>query len=185
MPANTIPSVSKSKLKIRQLLTSLGILGITFGIFGWQLRAFNQRNADAQSAVDNITEEVPPANTHWHEATTEVRMGVAASIRGFLKSFQKNDSADALHFHTRAVRHQFTAPQEYMQLMRHNYPIIASNQRSKFRFVNMDKTHHFANAGLTIWDAEGRALETVYQLVFQDNQWRIFGIAKRPPQAIK
>lgn len=176
--ANSAKTPVVNQSKTRQILTGLGILVITFGILGWQWTAFNQRNA--ASAAEE-TEELPPPQTHWHEATAKVRMGVAESIRGHLSALQSPDANDLLQFHTRAVRHQFTSIAQYSEMMQKNYPIIANNRRAIFRFVNMDKEHHFANAGLTIWGADGKILNTVYSLVFQENHWLISGIAKHTP----
>jgi hypothetical protein len=170
----------KGKITTRQAVMAFGILFITFGVFGWQLKAFNQReNVNAGSDVS----ESPPDGIHWDEAPKEVRMAVAASIRGQLEAFQRGDYGESLQFHSKAVRQEIPTAEEFKQVINARYPFLAYHRRATFWFVNTDRKHRYANAGLTIVGKDGNPQETVYRLVFQDGSWLISGIATRPPNS--
>jgi hypothetical protein len=190
-PPNSPKTPSKSQAKVGHVLTTLGILTLTFGVLGWQWRAFSQRTSAAMSEnrESDGREDLPPPNTHWHEAPPQVRLAVATCIRSQLRALGNgalNGSGFemSLQFHTRSVRGRMRSIEEYKMLIRTYYPVLAQHQRETFRFVNTDKQRRFANAGVSIVGAEGQVMEAAYQLVFQDKQWLISGITQRPPHVL-
>lgn len=169
----------------RRVITAAGIFLFTFGLLGWQLKAFNQRLQRETQDAEQQTQTTPPPDTHWHEAPKAVREAVAKTIRSQLNALQHGQYARGLQLHSRAVQQEFSNTNEFQKLIETRFAPMISNQKSVFWFVNTDTKRHFANAGVTISGSQNDSLEVVYQLVFENEEWRISGIAKRPPRATK
>lgn len=166
----------KTKMTARHVVTALGILLITFGVFAWQLRAFNQKEGGEIAENEPVLE--PPSNTHWHEATSEVRLAVASQIRRQLTALRQEKYEDALQYHTVAVREAFPDANDFQRAIEADYPQFPGNKKLVFRFVNTDEKHQFANAGISVTGPDGILFETVYQLSFEEGRWAVRGISR-------
>ncbi len=166
----------KSLFPVRQIITGLGILLLTFGVFAWQLSAFNKRESDKPSENPALLE--PPVGTHWHEATKDTRMAIAGRIRGQLSALRQKNYAVALQYSTAALRQGFPEARSFQDEIEANYPQLPGNKNVVFRFVNTDKKFQFANAGITVTAPDGKLFDTVYVLSFEQRQWSVRGIAR-------
>lgn len=166
----------KSLFPARQIVTGLGILLLTFGVFAWQLSAFNKR--EMAKASENPTLLEPPEGTHWHEATKDTRIAIAGRIRGQLSALRQRNYAAALQYSTTALRQGFPETRDFQNEIEANYPQLLGNKNVRFRFVNTDKKLQFANAGVTVTAPDGKLFDTVYVLSFEHRQWNVRGIAR-------
>lgn len=167
---------AKGKITPRHVVTALGIFLLTFGVFAWQWSVFNERNSDRIAETPPLLE--PPPGTHWHEANSQMRLAIAARIRGQLSALRRKNYGDALQYHTAAVRQAFLDASDFQRSIESDYPQFPGNKKVVFRFVNMDSKHQFANAGISVTAPDGTLFNTVYQLSFEDGRWGVRGIAR-------
>ena len=164
------------KISLRKIAPALGIVLISLGGLLWQMNRVAERvrvqQAEAQAAAQA---NVKP--THWHEAPPQLRMAIAATVRGQSAAIKRGDMDAATDYLSADLRKRFASAAEFGQALESAHPQLARHQKISFFFVNTDPAQRRSNAGIRLTVADDVVVEAVYHLVLEEGQWRVSGVS--------
>jgi hypothetical protein len=101
-----------------------------------------------------------------------------AAVNQQLSAFRAADFSRAYQQAANGVQRKFT-PAQFETMVRREYPEMTRNQRVEFGIVNTDG----ANVLVQVFfiSPEGNARSFTFSLVYEDETWKIDGVAELPP----
>ena len=106
----------------------------------------------------------------------------ADAVLGQLDAFRRGDYDAAYTFASEGIRQIFNR-ESFEQMVKTGYPEIARSAAATVNQATIAPNGH-AYLIMKIRGANGSRIEAIYELVWEDNRWKIAGVVSRPDDEV-
>lgn len=117
----------------------------------------------------------------WRFSSRETRLAVHAAVEGQLAALQAGKSDAAYAFAARGIREQFSAA-VFAEMIRRGYAPLLGHRSRRLGLVRDDGERR-AYVEVFLSDGKGANWRYRYQLVREDDRWRIEGVVALPTES--
>ncbi|HEX8552684.1 MAG TPA: DUF4864 domain-containing protein [Abditibacteriaceae bacterium] len=143
---------------------------IASGAF-WTVRE-NRRNAELEAQSPGMG-----PNDSWRRATNEERAAVVQVINKQLNAFKRRDFKTALLLQSTTLRANFSSPEKFERMMLSSYPDFCNFKSADYGRGRIHPSNNRVAMRVTISTERGEQLSSIYQLVQENDTWRIDGVS--------
>ena len=119
-----------------------------------------------------------PALPAWAQTGQGAPKEATEPVMRQLEAFRRDDYDSAYTFASAEIKEQFDRP-AFERMVRTGYPEIARSTFARIAASGVAPDGH-AFVAVKIRGANGNSIEAVYELVLEDGQWKINGVASKP-----
>ncbi len=112
----------------------------------------------------------------WHIATGAERRAVTDSIQSQLDGFRTGNATQAMKYQSEGLRHRFSSPQSFLQMIQSHYPEFGHCRTARFGPVWTDHSGQYANVIVTVRGEDGFLAQGDYLLVREAEGYRVAGV---------
>ena len=106
----------------------------------------------------------------------------ADTILGQLEAFRRGDYEAAYTFAAQSIRQLFDR-ESFERMVKTGYPEIARSAAATVNQATIAPNGH-AYLIMKIRGANGSRIEAIYEMVWEDNRWKIAGVVSRPDDEV-
>ncbi len=117
----------------------------------------------------------------WASLTWAQDAEIQAVIDGQIEAFSENDFAQAFSFASPDIQGFFGSSERFEAMVRGGYQMVIAPQ--EVRFLELRKVNGLLWQKVLLRDTHGRLHVLDYQMIQQENGWRINGVSLLTPEA--